>query len=134
MPHAPLNALNDSSPEWLSLLVDLPNVSPDYLFSTATDGTIRWANPAAERLLGAGLLGRNADELCPAWVRELLENIGRPTALRDGHWIGRTALRLPDGAERPVRQVLVPQRRDTGEAAGYSMLLSDLGEYASMAE
>ncbi len=122
-----------ASPEWLSLLVDLPAVSPDYILSTSLDGTILWANPAAERLLGAPLQGRNADDVRPVWVRELLERVACPTALRDGHWIGRTALRLPDGSERPVRQVLVPHYVD-GVAAGFSVVLSDLGEQFGMAE
>jgi len=134
VPRSLLNALPHTLPEWLLLLVDLPNVSPDYIFATALDGTILWANPAAERLLGAGLAGRNAEEFQPAWVRELLDNVGLPAALHAGHWVGRTALRLPDGSERPVRQVLVPHAQESGQTAGYSVLLSDLGEHFGVAE
>jgi two-component system, cell cycle sensor histidine kinase and response regulator CckA len=129
-----INAAPREFPEWLTRLVNLPVVSPDYIFSTALDSTILWANPAAERLLGSGLAGRNADEFRPAWVRELLANVARPAALRDGHWIGQTALHLPDGSERPVRQILVPHRQADGSAAGYSMVLSDLTEHVSVAE
>lgn len=128
------NAVPQPLPEWLSLLADLPTVSPDYILTTSLNGTILWANPAAERLLGAPLQGRDANDFLPVWVRELLESEGRPAARRDGHWIGRTALRLADGSERPVRQVLVPHFEDNGATAGYSAVLSDLGEQYGMAE
>ena len=134
MPRTILNASPDAIPEWFRLLVDLPLVTPDYIFSTSLDGTILWANPAVERLLGEALAGRDADTFRPPWVRELLEQEGRPTALRNGYWIAQTALRLPDGSERPVRQLLVPHFHEDGAPAGFSTVLADLGEQFGVAE
>lgn len=134
MPHTFSRVPLPELPDWLSLLVDLPLVLPDCILSTSLDGTILWANPAAEQLLGAPLQGRNADDFRPAWVQELLVQVGRPTALREGHWVGRTALRLPDGSERPMRQVLVPHFGSDHTPAGFSVVLADLGEQFHTAE
>jgi PAS domain S-box-containing protein len=137
LPPVPRNlpdSLRDALPEWYLRLLELPQATPDFIFSTSLDGTILWANPALERLAGEPLVGRNVGLFRPDWVRELLEVEGRPTALRDGFWVGQTAIAIPGQPERPVRQVLVPHRDEAGELAGYSAALQDLSEQSRVAE
>jgi PAS domain S-box-containing protein len=115
-------------------LAELLAVTPDYVFSVSLDGTILWANQSLETLIGQRVVGQNVAIFRPEWVRELLESEARPAALRDGHWVGMTALRVPPAGERPVRQVLVAHRSASGELEGYSAVLQDLSAQQEMAE
>ncbi len=134
MPRSLIETYSDSLPSWLVRLAELLAVTPDYVFSVSLDGTILWANRALETLIGQRVVGQNVAMFRPEWVRELLETEARPAALRDGHWVGMTALRVPPLGERPVRQVLVAHRSPSGELEGYSAVLQDLSVHQEMAE
>ncbi len=134
MPRLLVETYGDSLPAWLVRLAELFAVTPDYVFSVSLDGTILWANRSLETLIGQRVVGQNVATFRPEWVRELLETEARPAALRDGHWVGITALRVPPAGERPVRQVLVAHRSASGELEGYSAILQDLSAQQEMAE
>jgi PAS domain S-box-containing protein len=134
VPRSLIETHGESLPAWLARLAELLAVTPDYVFSVSLDGTILWANHALETLIGQRVVGQNVALFRPEWVRELLEREARPTALRDGHWVGLTALRVPPSGERPVRQVLVAHRDLAGELVGYSAVMQDLSAQQEMAE
>ncbi len=121
-------------PSWLSRLAELLAVTPDYVVTTALDGTILWANEALETLIGTPLAGKHVSTFRPEWVQHLLTTEGRPAALRDGHWVGLTAVQPPGRGERPVRQVLVAHHNADGAPDGFSAIMQDLTEHEEIVE
>ncbi len=119
---------------WLSRLAELLAVTPDYVVTTALDGTILWANRSLEALIGEPLVGQNVSAFRPDWVHRLLMDEGRPTAVRTGHWVGLTAVQPPGQGERSVRQVLVPHHNELGELEGFSAVMQDLAEDEEIVE
>ena len=91
------------------------------------DGVVGHANPAAARLFGPDVLGRAGTDLLGGEVT-LDEGARRVLSLADGHDYRLDVVRLPDGADDVVTQVIfedVTEERSEGRRAQrYSQLVT----------
>jgi len=65
-------------------------------------------------------------ELYPAWAREKIACEGLPTALREGVWIGETAINHRDGHQIPGLQTIIAHRDEQGNVEYISTVARDI--------
>ncbi len=65
-------------------------------------------------------------DLHPADAHELILREGVPAAMRDGTWVGQTALLRRDGQQVPVRQIIIAHKATDGNAGYLSIIMHDL--------
>ncbi len=93
-----------------------------------------YLNPAGRRLLGLvdeDPVGRRLRSPQPPWAAKLLRNVAFPAAMRDGVWVGETAIlqRTPEGKrEVSVSQLIVAHRAPHGELEYFSTVVRDITE------
>lgn len=111
-------------------LLRILETSPDYIGMCKPNGTVLWINHQARRLSG---LAPDADvsqipisTYHPAWAMQIIEQVGIPTALREGIWIGETALLSPIGEEIPASQIILAHTSDTGDIEYLSTIIRDI--------
>lgn len=108
-------------------LAAILEATPDYVTSADplgrlvyTNATVR-AAAGGRRLEGASI----ATLLTPSSAQDVL-GLGISTALDLGSWQGETTIRLPDGSERILSQVLIAHRSSEGELLGLSSVARDV--------
>jgi PAS domain S-box-containing protein len=93
-----------------------------------------YMNPAGRRLLGLvgeNPVGRRLYSPQPRWAMKVLRDEALPAVLRDGVWVGETAIlqRTPEGErEVPVSQLLVAHKAPRGELEYFSTVVRDITE------
>src|SRR5262249_50983805 len=112
-------------------LASVLEATTDFVSVAAPDGRVLYYNAAARRTLGmpadlrpefAHLRPRRP----PDWAgRKVLEE-AIPAAIRDGVWVGETALLDRDGREVPLSQVILAHRDARGEVAYLSTIARDI--------
>jgi PAS domain S-box-containing protein len=106
--------------------------TPDFVGVARRDGLILAVNQAGRRMIGLGpdapLEGLAVGDVHAPWSRELVRNVGLPTAIRDGAWVGETAFLSPDGTEIPMSQVIVVTKDADGEPQLVSTIARDISE------
>ncbi len=121
-------------------LVEILEALPQFVSMSEANGKIIYLNRKAQELVGARLQKPDPRtgqppgfpnalyRVHPEWavVRLLQEAI--PTASRDGHWEGETALLTTDGAEIDVFQVVVAHRDEDGGVDRYSTVCHDISD------
>lgn len=111
-------------------LAAILDATPDLVSSTDLMGQTVYLNRAARRLLGladdAPLAGHRLTDGQPAWASQQTLALAVPTALRDGVWLGRSAVLTADGRELPVSQVILCHRNEQGEVTQLSSIARDL--------
>lgn len=104
--------------------------TPDFVGIADPQGAIVYLNHAGRELLGLtpeqDLLGQQFSRCHPAWAQAILELEALPQAIRDGVWVGETALISRTGAEIPVSQVVIAHKNSAGEVEFLSTLIRDL--------
>ncbi len=123
-------------------LIDILEASPDFISMADADGRVTYVNRGGRRLVGlpekgpldAGGLGeRTAGEWAhPGWARRLVSEEGVPTALREGHWEGETALIDVHGTEIPVSQLILAHRDDDGRVRRLSTVMRDISRHKQL--
>ncbi|MFO0879051.1 MAG: PAS domain S-box protein [Gemmataceae bacterium] len=116
----------------LSRLVAILDASPDYI-AIAKDPTVEtlYANKSIRRLAEAR--GFDPDHLVvgifhpPESIR-IVQEVGLPTALREGLWLGETEVLGPEGQRIPVSQLIQAHRNPDGGLAYLSTVMRDLTE------
>lgn len=110
-------------------LTAILEATPDLVAISAADGAVPYVNQAGRRMLGIGDADElRLDDLFPEWARDIVREVGMPTAEESGVWCGETALRRRDGTEVPVSQVLVAHRNAHGEVEYHSTIMRDITE------
>ncbi|HWQ35091.1 MAG TPA: PAS domain S-box protein [Blastocatellia bacterium] len=113
-------------------LAAIIEATPDLIGSADRDGRLLYLNRAGRRLLGWGenesAPGLRVADYHPAWAMQLIREQGLPAAIRDGVWIGETAVLTPDGREIPVSQAIIAHRNAQGEVEFFSTIARDLSE------
>jgi PAS domain S-box-containing protein len=64
----------------------------------------------------------------PPWAASLVMNEGIPAAIRDGRWLGETAVYDAQGRERPMSQLIMAPRDERGEIRYVWTILRDITE------
>jgi len=123
------DALRIASDKDRRRLVALLESSQDFVAMTDVDGHVTYLNAAGRVCRGIGLnddLSRTTihDHFAPWAVSKLLTE-GIPVALRDGIWLGETAVRDAHGREIPVDHTVIAHRNVDGELEFFSSLLHD---------
>ncbi len=119
----------DKARKTLTAIFDM---TPDYVGQLNEDGDIVYANPAARRRLGlapdAPLEGLNITRFyAPERLKSFKYDI-LPTATRDGHWHGRSAVLVEEGNEVPVDSTVLVHRDVRGRVETISVIMRDMSE------
>jgi PAS domain S-box-containing protein len=114
-------------------LLALAEATSDLVSTATARGELIYLNPAGRRLLGLPLEEPLEEvrvrELHPDWAWQRLEEIGFPTAAREGSWRGETAVLDDRGREIPVWQVITTHGGTPGEVRFISSIARDLTEW-----
>jgi PAS domain S-box-containing protein len=111
-------------------LLSILEATPDYISTASADGNFLYLNRAARHMLGiapgADVSRINLSDVHPAWANRILMEVGIPTALRDGVWVGENAILGRGGGEIPVSKVLIAHRTDDGQLEYLSTINRDI--------
>lgn len=113
-----------------SRLAAILEASTDFVGLVDTQGNILWNNNQFQKIIGihnnAELKHFQIADYHPAWALEIVRNEGIPTAIRDGVWVGETALLGNDGTEIPVSQMILSHKNERGVIEYLSTLIRDI--------
>ena len=111
-------------------LLSILEASPDHIGIAKPDGTVIWNNRQAKILSGLPLdvdvTQIPVDVYYPRWAFELILREGIPTAIREGIWIGETALSKTGEPEIPTSQLILAHRSATGKVEYLSTIIRDI--------
>ncbi|WP_448597322.1 PAS domain-containing sensor histidine kinase [Thermoleptolyngbya sp.] len=116
-----------------SRLIAILEASPDLISTATPEGKILYRNRAAYQF--AGLTEENwlqettIEEAHPDWAVQKIFQEGIPAALRDGSWIGETAVLSVDGEEIPVSQLIIAHKNAEGQVDYFSTVIRDIREF-----
>jgi PAS domain S-box-containing protein len=106
--------------------------TPDFVGVSDREGALLFINYAGRKMVGLDPEGATASmkllDLHPGWAHRIISLEGIPAAVKNGFWMGETAVRRPDGREIPVSQVIVAHRNELGQVEYFSSILRDITE------
>jgi PAS domain S-box-containing protein len=115
-----------------SRLVAIMEASSDFIGTLDPQGNSLWYNTQLKKALkldsDANVTKRAITANHPQWALELIENQGIPSAIRDGIWMGETALLSQDRVEIPVSQMIIAHKSAEGEVEYFSTIMRDISE------
>ncbi len=111
-------------------LIEILEATPDLVYSASADGQLTYLNKAARKILGFSET-EDISNLCiprahPQWACEIIASEGIPAAIRDGSWVGETAVLTSDGREIPLSQLIVAHRGPEGSVKMISTIARDI--------
>ena len=102
----------------------------DFVGISTPDGHVTYLNQAARQLTGLTvddpMTDTHISTLHPAWAYEIVEKEGIPAAIRDGTWLGETAVVDREGRETPVSQLIIVHRDAQGHLDFLSTVMRDI--------
>ena len=108
------------------------DMTPDYVCRIDMQGRLLYLNPAARRRLNlapdASLAGLTQMNYYTAARMARFRSEILPTALRDGHWHGRSGVLGPDGIEIPIDSTVLVHRDPQSDAATISLIMRDISD------
>ncbi|MBX9964510.1 MAG: EAL domain-containing protein [Burkholderiales bacterium] len=113
-------------------LVAILEATTDVVWTITPDGRTRFLNQAGHAVLGLapdiGLAAVDLMEHFAPWAMRLVREEAIPCAIRDGVWLGETALIGPDRTEIPVSQIIIAHRSSSGRLLFLSSIARDIRE------
>jgi len=112
-------------------LASILEATTDIVSMADPQGNILYFNQAGRSMLGKEAnteMGAVIAEVHPLWAADLIFKEGVPTAIREGAWLGETAILGPDGREIPVSQVILSHKDDLGNLLYLSTIMRDISE------
>jgi diguanylate cyclase (GGDEF)-like protein/PAS domain S-box-containing protein len=113
-------------------LAEIVESTSDFVGMASADGSTLWVNRPGRRMLGIpedeDLLGVPISKHSPDWAARKIIQEGLPGARREGIWKGETALRIRDGREIPVSQVIVAHGGEGEDVDHYSTIARDISD------
>ncbi|MBE7383438.1 MAG: PAS domain S-box protein [Leptolyngbya sp. SIO1E4] len=113
-------------------LLTILEASSDYVGITSPEGTAIWLNQQLRQLQESP---PNTDfaqiplmMYHPQWAWDIVANEGIPTAIREGVWIGETALRKASGETIPVSQLIMAHTSADGRLEYLSTIMRDISD------
>ncbi|MGF1459271.1 MAG: PAS domain S-box protein [Leptolyngbyaceae cyanobacterium] len=111
-------------------LLSILEAAPDHIGLATPDGTVIWNNRQAKLIRGlpldADVTHYPIESYHPQWALEIIQQVGLPTAMQQGFWLGETALLSADDTEIPVSQFILAHRGPTGEVEYLSTIIRDI--------
>jgi PAS domain S-box-containing protein len=111
-------------------LIAMLEATTDHVGMADSQGNVFWSNAQFRKLLGvslnAELSNLSISNYHPQWALEIIQNQGIPAAIRDGTWVGETALLGTDGREIPVSQMIVAHKATDGSLEYLSTIIRDI--------
>ncbi|WP_457420549.1 diguanylate cyclase domain-containing protein [Roseateles sp. P5_E7] len=109
------------------------DITPDIVCQARGNGDVIYMNPAARERFGlaadAALDGSRIEHFFSAQQIEAYQKLVLPTAMRDGHWRGRTRLKI--GADKvPMDFTVLAHRDPRGRTETVSVILRDVSAQA----
>jgi PAS domain S-box-containing protein len=106
--------------------------SSDYIGTADLQGHLLFHNVAARRMIGlpddADMSSLKINEMHPGWAAKIVLNEGIPIALRQGFWLGESAVLNRDGHEIPVSQMIRLHYDAFGKPQFLSTIMRDITE------
>ncbi|MGL4499013.1 MAG: PAS domain-containing sensor histidine kinase, partial [Planktothrix sp.] len=113
-------------------LISIIEATPDFISSAKPGGEVVYYNQSARRILGLDREGKISNQHIPQnhpqWAVEIIENQGIPSAIREGSWIGETAMTSYDGREIPLSQLIIAHKNQEGQVYLFSTMARDITE------
>jgi PAS domain S-box-containing protein len=114
------------------LLIEIVDLAADFIAMADPEGRVTYLNPSARGMIGMpstqDARSTRLSDYHPAWVMNLLLDIGLPEARRAGSWSAETALLHRDGREIAVSQTIVAHKDARGRLQGYSTIARDISD------
>ncbi|MCC5647286.1 AAA family ATPase [Nostoc sp. CHAB 5824] len=111
-------------------LIAILEASTDHIGMATPQGNVFWNNAQAKKLAGipldADLSTLSIPNYHPQWALEIVRNQGIPAAIRDGIWVGETALLGSDGREIPVSQMIIAHKTTDDSLEYLSTIMRDI--------
>jgi PAS domain S-box-containing protein len=110
-------------------LIDILEATPDFISSSNLDGQVLYFNQAARNIMGldsGNLENFDIPKGHPEWAAKIVHNEGIPTALREGSWLGETAMLSHDGREIPLSQLIIAHKSADGQVTQLSTIARDI--------
>lgn len=113
-------------------LVAILEATSDIVWTTSPEGTVRFLNHAGKTALGF----RADDEIAQIrledhylpWAASVFRDEAIPAAVRDGFWLGETALRGTGERPIPLSQIVIAHRSAAGRLLYLSTIARDISE------
>ncbi len=111
-------------------LISILEASTDCISLADSQGQLLWSNSQSRQVLGitpdANLSGLEIISFHSPQGAKIITELGLPTAIRDGVWVGETALRNSQGEEIPVSQMIIAHKNHRGDVEYFSTISRDL--------
>lgn len=115
-----------------SRLVAILEASTDFIGITDLEGNVLWNNEQGKKIMGLApdenLFQLRIVDYQPQWAFNLIQTEGLPAAVRDGVWVGETALLNRSGVEVPVSQMIIAHKSATGSVEYFSTIMRDISD------
>jgi PAS domain S-box-containing protein len=126
---AELRARAEAAQAQLAAIID---ATPDFVGNATPGGAALYVNPAGRRMIGLGaeedIFRMNIADFHPAWAGRVIAGEGVPAAIRDGSWVGETAVLHRDGREIPVSQLIIAHKDTEGGLHHLSTVMTDISK------
>lgn len=104
----------------------------DFVGTASADGHLLYINKAGRKMIGIGededVTKLTIPECHSLLTWTIIREEGIPTAIREGVWIGETALLCRDGCEITVSQVIIAHKNPDGTVEYLSTIARDITE------
>ncbi|UBF28941.1 GAF domain-containing protein [Kovacikia minuta CCNUW1] len=111
-------------------IITILEVSTDHIGLSDPGGTLLWANAFSRKKMGLSssddITQSRISDYYPEWVLKIIQQEGLPTAIRDGTWVGETAVFDKDGNEIPVSQMIIAHKTAEGSVEYFSTVMRDI--------
>ncbi len=118
--------------ETRSQLSAILEATSDFVATASVDGHMYYLNKAARRMIGIhdfeDVARLKIFSFHPERITTLIHDVGIPTAIAEGIWIGETIFQCRDGREVPVSQVIIAHKTEKGTVEYLSTIARDITE------
>ncbi|MAG36272.1 MAG: hypothetical protein CL878_08515, partial [Dehalococcoidia bacterium] len=113
-------------------LAAILEATSDFVGMADEEGRVQYVNRAGREIVGideeTDVTTTKIADYHPEWANNLIIDEAIPTAIRDGTWVGESALQSRDGREVPASQVLTAHKATDGQVGYLSTIMRDISE------
>jgi predicted ATPase/signal transduction histidine kinase/GAF domain-containing protein len=111
-------------------MITIMEASTDYIRMSNPEGNLLWANAFSRKKMSLSssddITQFHGFDYYPEWALKIIQQEGLPTAIRDGIWVGETAVLDQDGNEIPMSQMLIAHKTVDGSVEYFSTVMRDI--------